>query len=283
MSSHEREAGGRGAVSRRSFLVAGGAAIGGAGLSDWARPAEAAVETAARSARSGFEFVGARMLWITVPVDASVAAALLPPSLRMASPATASVFVAHYPRTDFGSVYNEATILLHVVAADGPAWHCPWIVVDDDTALILGREMTGFPKKLGAISLREGHGLIRGVARRKGTELVRLEGRTSSFRSAPGRIWKRRLLNVNGTFPSGMRLQQIGPLSERVHARLAGRATLTLGSSPHDDLRSLVPRPTAGPALFAVADFGLFTDGRPPSGAPLPASAAFARQLRTAE
>ena len=32
------------------------------------------------------------------------------------------------------------------------AYHCPWMLVDSDRSMIAGREILGFPKKLGAFS-----------------------------------------------------------------------------------------------------------------------------------
>ena len=32
------------------------------------------------------------------------------------------------------------------------AYHCPWMLVDSDRSMIAGREVLGFPKKLGAFS-----------------------------------------------------------------------------------------------------------------------------------
>lgn len=224
----------------------------------------------------------ARMLWVTVPVEAAPAAALLPPGLRLQQPAAASVFVADYPLTQFGSVYREAAIMLHVEDDDGPAWHCPWIIVDDDTALILGREMTGFPKKLGEITLDERGTMLRGVGSRKGTTLVTIEADKQRMRPEDGGVWTERLVHVNGTFPSGMRLQHMKAMTEAVHERAVGEATLTLGSSPRDDLRPLVPDPTAGAARFAVVDFGKMTDGGIAAGDRLPADFALRRQTATA-
>ncbi|MFN8039019.1 MAG: acetoacetate decarboxylase family protein [Acidimicrobiales bacterium] len=242
-----------------------------------------AVADATPAAQSGLMLTGARMLWVTVPVDPAAAATWLPPTLRVAAPATASVFVAHYPLTSFGTpTYDEAAILLHVEADDGPAWHCPWIIVNDDTALILGREMTGFPKKLGEIGLDEGGGTVRGVAHRKGAELVRIEAPTAGLTPADGGVWTERLVHVNGTFPGTMRMQRIKPMTETVHQRSVGRARLTLGSSPRDDLAPLVPAPTEGDAVFAVLDFGSLTDGGLVGGDPLPGTWALKRQMATA-
>jgi acetoacetate decarboxylase len=242
----------------------------------------ATAATAAATSPSGLQFVGARILRVTVPVDAAAAATLLPPTLRMATPALADFFVAHYPATSFGSVYNEAALQLHVEADDGPALHCPWILVDDDTALILGREMTGFPKKMGEIVIDDRDDRFTGRASRKGTEVLRIEARPPTFTDQPGGVWNQRMLHVNGSVPNGMRMQRLGPLTEEVKARSVGRAELTLGSSPRDDLKRLAPEPVEGDAVIATVDFGQMQDGSASFGEPLPVGWALQRQVATA-
>lgn len=118
----------------------------------------------------------ARMAFADVPVDASAVAGWIPFPLRLATPARASVFVADYPETTFGSVYREAAVLLHVRFLGVPMVFCPWMVVDDDRALILGREVLGYPKKLADIRYDESDGNFTGTVTRHGVEVMRIEG-----------------------------------------------------------------------------------------------------------
>lgn len=230
---------------------------------------------------SGLLWTGARIVMCTVPVDASAVGKWLPPGLRAATPAMSTFFVANYPMTMFGSAYNEAAVLLHVEDEKGPAWHCPWIVVDDDTALVFGREMLGFPKKLAEIRLDEGSGVV-GTAARKGTEVLRIDAGTKPFTDASGPLWSKRIVNVHGSFVGGMRLLEIKTLTEKVHERKTGRATVTLGTTARDALGPLVPSPVEGDAIFAVADFGELANGGLPAGEPFPADWAWSRQISTA-
>ncbi len=118
----------------------------------------------------------ARMVFAEVPVDENVVREWLPFPLRLARPATATVFIADYPQTTFGSVYHEAAILLHVKFFGIPLVYCPWMIVDDDRALILGREMLGYPKKMGRFRFEESHGKFLGTVERNGKEVFRIEG-----------------------------------------------------------------------------------------------------------
>ena len=67
-------------------------------------------------------------------------------SARLASPAMASIFTAYFPSNTFGSVYCEGRTFLHVEHGRTRAVFSPWMLVDDDVALILGRELLGYPR-----------------------------------------------------------------------------------------------------------------------------------------
>lgn len=117
---------------------------------------------------------GARALVFTTEVDGGTARDWLPPALRPTAPARATVFVADYPETTFGVAYREAGVLLHGLLRGREALHCAWMLVDDDTALILGRELLGFPKKLGTISLAFEEGRASASVARRGATLLAL-------------------------------------------------------------------------------------------------------------
>jgi len=122
----------------------------------------------------------ARMATFTSEVDERTARAWLPPGLlglRIAKPARATLFIADYPRTSFGISYREAGLFLHARCWGREVLHCAWMVVDDDVALILGRELLGFPKKIAEISLTLENGNCQGVVRRGGAELITISGK----------------------------------------------------------------------------------------------------------
>src|SRR5262245_15254611 len=96
-------------------------------------------------------YLDAHYLVADVELDPDLARRWVPRPLTLATPARASIFTAWFPTTTFGSSYREAGILLHVEHAGRPAVYSPWMLVDDDVALILGRELLGYPKKIGQI------------------------------------------------------------------------------------------------------------------------------------
>ena len=82
----------------------------------------------------------------------------LPPGVERAKPATATIFAAHFTEASFVSVYDEAGIFFHVRRRLLDAAFCPWMVVTDDVALIVVRELLGYPKKLARVTFDVGDG-----------------------------------------------------------------------------------------------------------------------------
>lgn len=111
-----------------------------------------------------------------VEIDPDAAKRWIPRPLKLAMPARATVFTGFFPRNTFGSVYNEAGLFLHVEHRWTRAIYCPWILVDDDVALILGRELLGYPKKMGELEFEISGDHIRGSASRRGARLLHMEG-----------------------------------------------------------------------------------------------------------
>lgn len=97
-----------------------------------------------------FGWRDAVVLAATVKIDRAAADAWLPkPVLNVSDVDEAILFVAWYRDSFCCGSYHEAALLLKVVVDGRRALHCPWMLVDSDVALIAGREILGFPKKMG--------------------------------------------------------------------------------------------------------------------------------------
>jgi acetoacetate decarboxylase len=182
-----------------------------------------------------------------VPVDADQVRGWLPAPLRLASPARATVFIADYPETTFGSVYREAAVLLHVRMLGVPMVFCPWMVVDDDRALILGRELLGYPKKLAEIRFAEDGGRVAGSVTRRGVEVMRIEGAIGLPEPSPPPGIGRRAVNLRSlmSFLPGHLL--VFRPRETIHACHRVDAQVALRSAPDDPIGI-----AAGPAIAAT-------------------------------
>lgn len=165
-------------------------------------------------------WLNGRVIIADIPVDADQAKQWLPFALRLSSPAKASVFFAYYPETTFCPAYHEAAILLHVrLFGIFPAVHCPWMLVDDDTALILGREMLGYPKKMGQVTISEDGNQLDITASRRGVELMRLSASIgASVMAAPPPGVGQLIVNMRGLISTVMPAHLIAfRFKEKVH------------------------------------------------------------------
>lgn len=214
-----------------------------------------------RSLGAGEEYSwkNGRMAIVDLPVDEDLAREWLSPALRLAKPARIRVFVAYYPETSFGSAYHEAAVFIHTkLFGIFPAAHCPWMLVDDDTALILGREMLGYPKKMGTVTMAEEDGVFTASAARRGVEVIRMSGRIGA--PVAGRppavggmvVNMRSLINV--IFPGHLLAWRF---KERVHeCRVLEDFEVTLTSSETDPVGIATSSRPAEPPTIRTCDLG---------------------------
>ena len=138
------------------------------------------MEEIATGHRETGEFYDAEMLTVFFETTPATLQRLIPPPLTPAPFAIGAAFVAHYPQTNFGVRYRESALFLMASFNGEEGVYCLAMPVDNDMALILGRETFGYPKKIGAIDLeREGNDFRAGTERRGIRFLdmkVRLEG-----------------------------------------------------------------------------------------------------------
>ncbi|AEF40724.1 acetoacetate decarboxylase family protein [Hoyosella subflava] len=128
----------------------------------------------------GYIYRDAHYLTAVVEIDSDKMQPWLPAGVTLTGPATADLFCAWFPDCNYGSVYHEAGLLVHIKTGIGPfatmGVHCPWMILDDDAALILGREVLGYPKKLGAIDWSIEGDAINATATRRGATLIEMRG-----------------------------------------------------------------------------------------------------------
>jgi acetoacetate decarboxylase len=122
------------------------------------------------------DFAGAEMLVVVFRTDPSFVADVLPRPLRPTGTPLATAFVARYPSTNFGDPYNEGALFVHAEHRGETGLYCLAMPVDDDMAMVGGREHFGFPKKMAdEITLERDGGHAVGRVVRKGAEVLRIE------------------------------------------------------------------------------------------------------------
>jgi acetoacetate decarboxylase len=123
------------------------------------------------------DFRGAEMLIVRFRTDQDVVASVLPRPLKAAAEPLGTAFVARYPETNFGVRYNEGALFLDATYKGELGSYCLAMPVDDDTAMIGGRERFGYPKKIAdRITLERSGDHIVGSVVRKEMEILRIEG-----------------------------------------------------------------------------------------------------------
>jgi len=139
-----------------------------------------------RSAPLVAEFIGAEMLMAAFQTEPSAIAKILPRPLRPTAQPIAFAFVARYPQTNFGSSYHEGALLVQARLGGEVGLYCLAMPVNEDMAMVYGRERYGYPKKMAdSISLEETDSHVVGRVVRKGAEILRIELQPSAM-AEPG-------------------------------------------------------------------------------------------------
>ncbi|MGB6243551.1 acetoacetate decarboxylase family protein [Gordonia sp. (in: high G+C Gram-positive bacteria)] len=173
----------------------------------------------------------------TVEVDPDIVRRWLPFGIRPAAPARADVFAAWFPHCTYGSVYHEAGVFVHVKTLRGTGIHCPWMILDDDVALILGRELLGYPKKLGQIDWHFDGREISAKASRRGTDLLTMRGTVGDPLSDAPPILGRPHRNVTGTLGLALpRVVGFTPGEHPIETRRVHLDEFAVGGSERDPL-----------------------------------------------
>ena len=127
------------------------------------------------------EFYDAEVLTVYFETKSEVVERLLPPPLKPAALPIGAAFVANYPKTNFGVTYLESALFLLAQHNGEEGAYCLSMPVTNDIALILGREVFGYPKKMAEIGLERKGNDIRGWTERHGTRFfevkAKLEGK----------------------------------------------------------------------------------------------------------
>jgi acetoacetate decarboxylase len=144
-------------------------------------------------------FTGAEMVVVLARTDPKVVAAVLPKPLRVPKEPVVSAFVARYPQTNFGVDYSEGARFVGAEYRGEQGLYCLAMPVDDDTAMIGGREQFGFPKKIADhISLERDGSRVVGSVVRHGVEILHIEGDAHQD-VTPEPMWgTRQVLNLEG-------------------------------------------------------------------------------------
>lgn len=149
----------------------------------------------------------AQYLSATLEVDAAAIRRWLPAGVKLANPARADLFCAYFPDNALGAVYREVGLFVHIRAGGKTGIHCPWMLVDNDIALILGRELLGYPKKMAEVEWNRDGDSLHASGTRQGVRLVKMDAQLGDVITDPPPFLGRPHRNVIGTL--GLSLPRI--------------------------------------------------------------------------
>jgi acetoacetate decarboxylase len=124
--------------------------------------------------RETIDFYDAEMLTVIWETKPEIVRRLLPPPLKPGKRPLAVAFVANYPRTNFGVTYLESALFLRAEFNGEEGNYCLAMPVTNDIALILGREVFGYPKKIGNIQLNRRGNDVEGITERRGHRFLQI-------------------------------------------------------------------------------------------------------------
>ena len=117
------------------------------------------------------------MLTVYFETKTEILAHLLPPPLKPAADPIGIVFVANYPKTNFGVSYLESALFLTAEHDGDEGIYCLSMPVTNDMAMIGGREIFGYPKKIGKIYFAREGNHARGWTERHGTRFLEIKAK----------------------------------------------------------------------------------------------------------
>ena len=120
-------------------------------------------------------FTEAEMLTVHWETKPEIIEKILPPPLEPIEIPLVSSFIAYYPKTNQGQPYYESALFIRSKYKEELGNYFLAMHVDDDRAMIGGREICGFPKKMANISLKKDGTKIFAFSERLGTRYVELK------------------------------------------------------------------------------------------------------------
>ncbi|MHA2162158.1 MAG: acetoacetate decarboxylase family protein [Candidatus Thorarchaeota archaeon] len=169
---------------------------------------------------------------------------VLPPQLDPPTTPLANAYVAEFHRPSFCPPYNEAALFVSAEYKGVAGSYCLSMPVTNDIAMIGGREIYGYPKKIAENIrvTREGNE-VTGICTRRGVDIIRIEATLSEpfedeVASSPDFLLKS-FADERGIGPDS------NPKIVKQHSQIewgpreVGEGRLILGESIHDPLSDI--------------------------------------------
>ncbi|OEC91452.1 acetoacetate decarboxylase family protein [Acinetobacter sp. YK3] len=185
----------------------------------------------------------AHFTMMDVAIDPEKAKKLLPMGMKLTNPAKGILYVANFDKPNFTQPYKEAGLLLHVSKYGlSEGYYCCWMLVNDDTALIYGREIVAFPKKMADITYDDDGEVVHSTIHRRGINILDLKVKRKNRLDTPEPFWGRKMFNIGGFFQFFAFLNVVWSLHGQEEILLAyeAEAELTLKGSEFDPISEII-------------------------------------------
>ena len=192
-----------------------------------------------------YEYRDTKQMLILFRSDPKVLRQLIPEPLVSASDGTMFVAISEFFTSGFGH-YHEMLIGGLATFKGRPVNYGLYLILDNDIAICGGREIWGFPKKLGRVALAHSDGVLSGRVERGGIDLVEAAVQLKEF-GTPADVAgsyeyvSRKLIpSVSNKAPPEV-LQLTSTTLKNVVVREVhkGPATLRFGQSPADRFQDI--------------------------------------------
>jgi len=131
------------------------------------------------NARETADFYDAEMITVFWETSPEAIAKLLPPPLKPTGTPLVTAFVANYPSTNFSVPYLESALFVQASFEGQEGSYCLAMPVTNDIAMAGGREIYGYPKKMGNIVLKKEGDVVEGWTERHGIRFMKIKARLS--------------------------------------------------------------------------------------------------------
>ena len=126
---------------------------------------------------NGYELADTKIVTAMFVTTREAIERVLPPPLEPGDTLGASAYVAEFHRPNFCPPYNEAAVFVPCKYKGETGSYCLAMPVNNDIAMIGGREIYGYPKKIAeSISVTRTGDEIHGVCIRRGVPIVEIKG-----------------------------------------------------------------------------------------------------------
>ncbi len=209
-----------------------------------------------------YEYRDAWSMKVSFRTDPRAVAPYLPKPLVGDPQGAMFVTTSHFFTAGFGH-YSEVLVGACAKYRGRPVNHSLYLILDNDIAIAAGREIWGFPKKLGRVALAERDGVVTGEVERGGLPLIRVAmelGPLVSPNELGGSAEYTNLKLVpsirEGGAPEVMQLTSTTLTNITIKQVYKGRATLQFLPSPADRFSDIPVREVLG-GHYYNADFTL--------------------------